>query len=255
MSWPSSASALERAGGEYKVYKNTLVKLATAGHRPRGAPLAARGPTAIAFVNGEISAVAKALRDYARTNPHLVVKGGMFGDGTALDLRAVDSRRPPTSRCAARPAGRFDRRSAPADGRPLAGASAEPCLRAVGAHQGEAGRGGGAPADAAPEGCYRQTAARPEGRYLRQQTPPKVLSLRCEAPAAQEPVTPAEVTDRGPQLPEPEVAEPEAPRREAEPEAAAEVDRRDCDPAEDSSPEAASPENDKTRTKEQSDNG
>ena len=31
-------------------------------------------------MTGEISAVAKALRDYARTNPHLVVKGGMFGD-------------------------------------------------------------------------------------------------------------------------------------------------------------------------------
>ena len=31
-------------------------------------------------MTGEISAVAKALRDYARANPHLVVKGGMFGD-------------------------------------------------------------------------------------------------------------------------------------------------------------------------------
>jgi large subunit ribosomal protein L10 len=73
-------SALERAGGEYKVYKNTLVKLATSGgpHEPLQSLLT--GPTAIAFVTGEISAVAKALRDYSRTNPHLVVKGGMFGE-------------------------------------------------------------------------------------------------------------------------------------------------------------------------------
>jgi large subunit ribosomal protein L10 len=72
--------ALEKAGGEYKVYKNTLVKLATAGTAHESLHSLLVGPTAIAFVNGEISAVAKALRDYARGNPHLVVKGGMFGD-------------------------------------------------------------------------------------------------------------------------------------------------------------------------------
>jgi large subunit ribosomal protein L10 len=71
--------ALEKAGGEYKVYKNTLVKLATAGTGHEGLDTLLTGPTAIAFVNGEISAVAKALRDYARGNPNLVVKGGMFG--------------------------------------------------------------------------------------------------------------------------------------------------------------------------------
>jgi large subunit ribosomal protein L10 len=72
--------ALEKAGGEYKVYKNTLVRLATAGTAHESLHSLLVGPTAIAFVNGEISAVAKALRDYARGNPHLVVKGGMFGD-------------------------------------------------------------------------------------------------------------------------------------------------------------------------------
>jgi large subunit ribosomal protein L10 len=72
--------ALERAGGDYKVYKNTLVKLATAGNSQEALHELLVGPTAIAFVNGEISAVAKALRDYARGNPNLVVKGGMFGE-------------------------------------------------------------------------------------------------------------------------------------------------------------------------------
>ena len=37
------------------------------------------GPTAIAFIDGDAAAVAKALRDYARTNPALVVKGGLLG--------------------------------------------------------------------------------------------------------------------------------------------------------------------------------
>jgi large subunit ribosomal protein L10 len=73
-------SALEKAGGEYKVYKNTLVKLATTGGRHAVMHPLLEGPTAIAFVSGEISAVAKALRDYSRTNPHLVIKGGVFGE-------------------------------------------------------------------------------------------------------------------------------------------------------------------------------
>jgi len=90
--------SLEAAGGNYKVYKNTLVKLATAGGSHEALHDLLEGPTAIAFVSGEISAVAKALRDYARANPNLIVKGGMFGEqvlspselGTLADLPPRD---------------------------------------------------------------------------------------------------------------------------------------------------------------------
>ncbi len=63
----------------YKVYKNTLVRFAV-----RDAGLAElepmlEGPTAIAFVKGDAAAVAKSLRDYARTRPLLVIKGGVLG--------------------------------------------------------------------------------------------------------------------------------------------------------------------------------
>src|SRR5439155_26879160 len=70
--------ALRAAGGEYKVYKNTLVRFAA---RDLGLELEALlvGPTGITFVDGDAAAVAKALRDYARTNPNLVVKGGLLG--------------------------------------------------------------------------------------------------------------------------------------------------------------------------------
>jgi large subunit ribosomal protein L10 len=80
--------ALVVAGGDYKVYKNTLVKLAIAGGRHEPLESLLEGPTAIAFVSGEVSAVAKALRDYARANPSLIVKGGLHGEGflTAQDL-------------------------------------------------------------------------------------------------------------------------------------------------------------------------
>jgi len=74
---------LAGVGGEYKVFKNTLVKLAVAGseHEPLQPMLV--GPTAIAFVSGDVSAVAKALRDFSRTAPSLVLKGG-YVDGSVL---------------------------------------------------------------------------------------------------------------------------------------------------------------------------
>lgn len=79
--------ALRDAGGEYKIYKNTLVRFAA---RDLGLEIddLLTGPTAIAFVEGDPVAVAKALRDFAKTNPALVIKGGLLGD-KALDEAAV----------------------------------------------------------------------------------------------------------------------------------------------------------------------
>jgi len=86
----SSMEALRRslsaAGGEYKIYKNTLVRrAATEIGLEQLVPLL-EGPTAIAFVSGDVAAVAKVLRDFARTHPALVVKGGLMGAST-LDAR------------------------------------------------------------------------------------------------------------------------------------------------------------------------
>lgn len=72
---------LTAAGGDYKVYKNTLVRLAVADGPQAPLHDLLTGPTAIAFVHGEVSAVAKALRDFSRVNPNLVVKGGIMGAG------------------------------------------------------------------------------------------------------------------------------------------------------------------------------
>ncbi len=71
-------ATLREAGGEYKVYKNTLVRFAV---RDLGLEIEdlLTGPTAIAFVDGDPVTVAKALRDFAKTNPALVIKGGLLG--------------------------------------------------------------------------------------------------------------------------------------------------------------------------------
>jgi large subunit ribosomal protein L10 len=83
-------NALRDAGGTYKIYKNTLVRLAA---RERGLDIddMLTGPTAIAFVEGDVAGVAKALRDYAKGNPALVVKGGLLGESVlgAADVTAL----------------------------------------------------------------------------------------------------------------------------------------------------------------------
>ena len=88
---------LHAAGGEYTIYKNTMVRLAVADLGLDIADLLT-GPTAIAFVGpgddgkaGETAAVARVLKDFARTNRALVLKGGVLGDRvlTADDLIAL----------------------------------------------------------------------------------------------------------------------------------------------------------------------
>ena len=83
--------ALAKVGGDYRVYKNTLVRLAVTGGPHEVMTELLTGPTAIAFVDGDVSAVAKALRDFSRTNAHLVIKGGVVGEGavTAADITAL----------------------------------------------------------------------------------------------------------------------------------------------------------------------
>ena len=89
--------ALRDAGGDYKIYKNTLVRFAA---REAGLEIdeLLTGPTAIAFVGerpdgepGDAVLVAKALRDFAKTYPALVVKGGVMDNNllSADDAKAL----------------------------------------------------------------------------------------------------------------------------------------------------------------------
>ena len=68
----------------FAVVKNTLTKIAVeqAGLENELAPLLT-GPSAVAFVTGDVVETAKGLRDFARANPFLVIKGGVL-DGKAL---------------------------------------------------------------------------------------------------------------------------------------------------------------------------
>jgi large subunit ribosomal protein L10 len=82
---------LRQTGAEYKVYKNTLARLAASDAGITGLEELLVGPTGITFVKGDVAAAAKALRDVAKTNPLLILKGGSLGKVTlsAKDVEAL----------------------------------------------------------------------------------------------------------------------------------------------------------------------
>lgn len=73
-------SSIRENGGEYKVYKNTLVRFAVRELDLNELEDQLTGPTAIAFVKGDAAAVAKSLRDFSKTNQNLIVKGAVLGN-------------------------------------------------------------------------------------------------------------------------------------------------------------------------------
>lgn len=73
---------------KYSVVKNTLTGIAAkeAGIDAFDGQLS--GPTAIAFIKGDAVAAAKSLTDFAKTNPQLIIKTGVF-EGNNLDAAGV----------------------------------------------------------------------------------------------------------------------------------------------------------------------
>jgi large subunit ribosomal protein L10 len=74
----------------FTVVKNTLTRIAAteAGVASEIESLLS-GPSAIAFVQGDVVEAAKGLRDFSRTNPLLVIKGGVL-DGKAISPADIE---------------------------------------------------------------------------------------------------------------------------------------------------------------------
>jgi large subunit ribosomal protein L10 len=151
------------------------------------------GPSALTFVQGDISAVAKALRDFSRANPHLVIKGGL-ADGSLLtssDLAAL-AELPPREVLLAR----------------LAGALAAPMQQMAGLLQ------------ALPRNLAYGFSALIEQREAAGETLPAAETTEAPAPATEE--APAEAEAAAPAEAAAESGAEEAPAGEQPAEAAAE---------------------------------
>lgn len=82
---------LRGVGAEYKVYKNTMARFGARGAGKASVEEFLVGPTAITFVKGDVAAAAKVLKEQSKTNPLLVVKGGVLGEKavSAKELSAL----------------------------------------------------------------------------------------------------------------------------------------------------------------------
>jgi large subunit ribosomal protein L10 len=72
----------------YAVVKNTLTKIAAKEAGVESFDSLLQGPSAIAFIKGDAVLAAKGLRDFAKANPNLVIKGGVL-EGKALDSNEI----------------------------------------------------------------------------------------------------------------------------------------------------------------------
>ena len=82
----TSMKELRRALGsttKYSVVKNTLTKIAAKDAGVEIADDLLTGPSAVAFIKGDPIDAAKSLRDFAKENPFLVIKGGIY-EGKAV---------------------------------------------------------------------------------------------------------------------------------------------------------------------------
>jgi len=77
------------SGAEYRVYKNTLARFAAREAGIEGLDALLVGPTAITFVDGDVAAVAKTLKDFSKTNQNLVLQGGAI-DGKTVSASYID---------------------------------------------------------------------------------------------------------------------------------------------------------------------
>jgi large subunit ribosomal protein L10 len=81
-------ASLRGSQTEYKVVKNTLTSIAVREVGYKDLVPLLQGPTAVAFVRGDVVQAAKDLAEFARTHPALVVKGGVL-EGRVLDADGV----------------------------------------------------------------------------------------------------------------------------------------------------------------------
>ena len=88
----SQLTELRRSMGtsaKYTVVKNTLTKIAAKEAGLTGLDEFLTGPTAVAFISGDPVEAAKGLRDFSRTNPLLIIKGGVL-DGAPITTADIN---------------------------------------------------------------------------------------------------------------------------------------------------------------------
>lgn len=84
---------LRGSEGEFRVAKNTLVRIAAERAGVEGLESFLEGPTAVVFAKGDVAGAAKAVSDFARSSRILSVKAGVMNGAlmTAADVEVISS--------------------------------------------------------------------------------------------------------------------------------------------------------------------
>lgn len=82
--------AIREAGATMKVYKNTLMHIALADLELPSMDEILEGPSAFVFSGEDVAASAKAVKEFAKKNANLEIKGGIM-EGSFLDAAQVEA--------------------------------------------------------------------------------------------------------------------------------------------------------------------
>src|ERR1035437_9936116 len=80
---------VRNVGGKYRVVKNNLAERASEGTPAEQVLKGLRGMTSVAYTTNDPVALAKALTNYARTNPTFTFKAGIV-EGRVIDVKAIN---------------------------------------------------------------------------------------------------------------------------------------------------------------------
>jgi len=82
--------SIRGAGAKYRVVKNTLAKRASQGTAFEDAAKSLKGRSSIAYTQGDVVALAKALTKYAKDHPELSFKAGVV-EGKVVDIKQLEA--------------------------------------------------------------------------------------------------------------------------------------------------------------------
>jgi large subunit ribosomal protein L10 len=191
---------LRRSLGEhatFAVVKNTLTKIAVAeaGLDEQLSQLLV-GPSAVAFVDGDVVEAAKGLRDFAKANPLLVIKGGVL-DGQAITpaeiikLADLEPREVLLAKLAGAMKASLAGAAATFNALPVQLAQLAEALRAKRESEGGAAVAAPAAADAAPAAADAAPAAADAAPAAAAPDAPAAADTEPAAPAPDAPAAPA----------------------------------------------------------------
>ena len=82
--------SVREAGASMKVYKNTLVHIALEDAELPTLDDMLNGPSAFVFAGSDVAAAAKAVKEFAKSNENLQIKGGLM-EGAAVSAAEVEA--------------------------------------------------------------------------------------------------------------------------------------------------------------------